>query len=137
MNEAIRIALQPHLNDAKLNLRFNVPRARISDNTTHAILRIIRELATNAINHGHATKIDIAGTIDGNRLMMSVRDNGVGFDPEKRPGVRECHFGLQGITERIQQFSGTMHIESARGSGTKVTLTLAHHLANDEIEAHT
>lgn len=137
MNEAIRIALQPHLNDARLNLRFNVPRARISDNTTHTILRIIRELATNAISHGRATKIDIAGTIDGNRLMMSVRDNGVGFDPANRPGVRECHFGLQGIAERIQQFNGTMHIESARGSGTKVTLTLIHHLANDESETRT
>ena len=137
MNEAIRIALQPHLNDAKLNLRFNVPRTRISDNTTHAILRIIRELATNAIIHGHATKIDIAGTIDDNRLMMSVRDNGIGFDPENRPGVRECHFGLQGIAERIQQFNGTMHIDSTQGAGTKVTLTLAHHLANDENETRT
>lgn len=137
MNEAIRIALQPHLNDAKLNLRFNVPRARLSDNTTHAILRIIRELATNAICHGHATKIDIAGAIDGNRLMMSVKDNGVGFDPANRLGVRECHFGLQGIAERIQQFNGTMHIDSAPGAGTKVTLSLAHHLATDESEAHT
>jgi len=137
MNEAIRIALLPHLNGAKLNLRFNVPRARISDNTTHAILRIIRELATNAINHGHATKIDIAGAIDGNRLMMSVRDNGVGFDPENRPGVRECHFGLQGIAERIQQFNGTMHIDSTQGASAKVTLTLAHHLANDESEIRT
>jgi signal transduction histidine kinase len=137
MNEAIRIALQPHLNDTKLNLRFNVPRARLSDNTTHAILRIIQELATNAICHGHATKIDIAGAIDGNRLMMSVKDNGVGFDPANRPGVRECHFGLQGIAERIQQFNGTMHIESAPGAGTKVTLSLAHHLSTDESEAHT
>ena len=137
MNEAIRIALQPHLNGAKLNLRFNVPRARLSDNTTHAILRIIRELATNAICHGHATKIDIAGAIGGNRLMMSVKDNGVGFDPANRPGVRECHFGLQGITERIQQFNGTMHIDSSKGAGTKVTLSLAHHRTNDEIEAHT
>ena len=137
MNEAIRIALQPHLNDTKLNLRFNVPRARLSDNTTHAILRIIRELATNAICHGHATKIDIAGAIDGNRLMMSVKDNGDGFDPENRPGVRECHFGLQGIAERIQQFKGTMHIDSTKGTGTKVTLMLAHHQATDRSEART
>ena len=137
MNEAIRIALQPHLNGAKLNLRFNVPRARLSDNTTHAILRIIRELATNAICHGHATKIDIAGAIDGNKLMMSVKDNGVGFDPANRPGVRECHFGLQGIAERIQQFNGTMHIDSSKGSGTKVTLTLAHHRTTDESETRT
>jgi signal transduction histidine kinase len=137
MNEAIRIALQPHLNDAKLNLRFNVPRARLSDNTTHAILRIIRELATNAICHGHATKIDIAGAIDGNRLMMSIKDNGVGFDPENRPGVRECHFGLQGIAERIQQFKGTMHIDSTKGTGTKVTLMLTHHQVTEGSEAHT
>ena len=136
MNEAIRIALQPHLNDAKLNLRFSVPRARLTDDTTHAILRIIRELVTNAICHGHATRIDIAGAIDGDRLMMSVKDNGAGFDPTNRPGVKECHFGLQGIAERIQQFNGTMHIDSAEGKGTTVTLSLVHHLANKETDTH-
>ena len=78
-----------------------------------------------------------ATMMNGSRLMISVKDNGVGFDPANRPGVRECHFGLQGISERIQQFNGTMHIDSAPGAGTKVTLSLARHLAKDEIEANT
>lgn len=132
MNEAIRATLRAHIGDAQLSLRFNVPRSRLTDNTTHAILRIVRELAANAINHGHATRLYIAGALEGNSLLMSVRDNGEGFDPANCPGVKDCHFGLQGITERIQQFNGKMTIASARGKGTKITISLAPHFTNTD-----
>ena len=132
MNEAIRLALHPHLGDARLHIRFSVPRSRLSDQTAHTILRIVRELATNAVKHGHATAIDVCGARDGERLLISVRDNGDGFDPQNRPGMREGHFGLQGIAERIAALNGSVHIDSAPGKGTKVTLSLMHHLPDKE-----
>ena len=120
LNEAIRKTVQPHLGKAKLTIRFNVPRTQVSENTLHALLRIIRELVSNAIRHGHATAIAIAGTAEESRLLFSVTDNGCGFDPEARPGVAEGHFGLQGIEERIRQFNGEMTIESKIGKGTRI-----------------
>lgn len=124
MDEAIRQTLAPHVTDVELVLRFNVPRDRLSDNTAHAILRIIRELTLNGIRHGGATKIMIAGSIENDKLLFSVRDNGKGFDPENAPGFSEGHYGLLGIQERIEEFEGEFTIKSAFGKGTKATISL-------------
>ena len=99
-----------------------MPRAKISDNALHALLRIVRELVSNAVRHGHAKALSIAGTVDGDKLLFSVTDNGCGFVPEDRPGVAEGHFGLQGIEGRLGLLGGGMTIESQGGKGTKVKI---------------
>ena len=124
MNQAIRQTLAPHVGDAKLSIRFNVPRERLSDNTTHSILHIIRELASNAVRHGNATEMRIAGAIENDRLLFSVSDNGSGFDPENRPTATDGHFGLQGIQDRVDGLEGDMTIQSAPGKGTKVSISI-------------
>ena len=124
LNEAIRRAIAPQVTDIDLSIRFNIPRKRLSDDMTHVLMRIIRELVINAVRHGQATTVKIAGSDDGNRLLFSVRDNGSGFDPDNCPGVLQGHFGLQGIQERINQFNGEMKIDSAPGNGTHVTIAL-------------
>lgn len=99
-----------------------MPRARLTDNTLHAILCCIRELVSNAIRHGRADAIGIAGARNGDRIGFSVTDNGCGFDPDDRPGVAQGHFGLQGVGERVRALGGEMKIESEKGKGTKVTI---------------
>ena len=124
MDAAIRKTLCQNLAGVDLTVRFNVPRETFSDNTAHAVLRIIRELAANALRHGKATSLKIAGTIDNGNLLFSVRDNGCGFDPDLAPGIAQGHFGLQGIAERLERLNGEMKIESELGKGAKVTVVL-------------
>jgi signal transduction histidine kinase len=124
MNEAIRQTLAPHVGDTGLLIRFNVSRERLSDNTAHCILRIIRELASNAVRHGGATTIKIAGSIEKDKLLFSVSDNGCGFNPENRPNAAGGHFGLQGIQDRVDGFEGEMYIKSAPGDGAKITVSI-------------
>ena len=124
MDAAIRATLSPQIGRTEVSVRFNVPRELFSDNTAHSILRIIRELVLNAVRHGCAGKVRVAGVIEGDRLLFSVKDNGSGFDPANRPGVREGHFGLQGIRERVQDLNGEFEIVSAPGKGTQATVTL-------------
>ncbi|MDY5596795.1 MAG: sensor histidine kinase [Kiritimatiellia bacterium] len=124
MDNAIRLTLSPAIGKTDLRIRFSVPRSSLTDNTAHAILRIIRELATNAVRHGRATTIWIAGSIEGDTMMFSVRDNGIGFNPHDAPGVLQGHFGLQGIRERVASFEGSMTVESKTGHGTKVTISI-------------
>jgi len=124
MEDAIRKTLSPRLGETTLAIRFNINRERLTDNTAHMILRIIRELATNAIRHGNATNIKVAGSIEGGKLKFSVRDNGRGFDPSTAPSMEDGHFGLQGIRDRINLLDGTMQIESTVGKGTYVSIVL-------------
>jgi len=125
MDAAIRKTLCQNLAGVDLTVRFNVPRETFSDNTAHAILKIIRELATNALRHGKASSLKIAGTVEGDKLLFSVKDNGCGFDPDFAPGIAQGHFGLQGVAERLERLNGEMAIDSAPGKGTKVTVALA------------
>lgn len=124
VNEAIRKTIAPHIANAKLAIRFSVPRERLSDNTLHTILCIVRELTINAVRHGNASEIRIAGSLDRNKLLFSVRDNGCGFDPKNIPGMAQGHFGLQGIRDRIKTLEGKMFISSKIGKGTKVIMAL-------------
>ena len=124
MTTAVLRTLQPHVSDSKLDVRFNVPRARLSDNTAHALLRVIRELVVNATRHGGATVVKVAGAIDEGRLLCSVTDNGTDFDPDRAPGVLQGRFGLQGIRERIAGLGGRFEISSAPGAGAKATIVV-------------
>jgi len=124
MEKAIFKTLQPHVSMSHLSVNFNVPRSRLADDIAHALLRVIRELVLNAIRHGGATSVNITGKIEGGKIICSVADNGCGFDPRNRPGVLQGHFGLQGITERVEQLGGNVSVDSAPGKGTKVELEI-------------
>ena len=132
VDEAIRKTLAPHIEDAELHVRFRVPRERMSDNTTHTIFSIVRELVVNAVRHGKATSIRVAGSIEGDKLLFSVKDNGCGFDPEQAPGMAQGRFGLQGIRDRIKAFDGETEIVSSPGRGTKVSIALSIPTSNEE-----
>ena len=107
-----------------IHVRFNIPRARVSDSTAHAILCIVRELVSNAVRHGKARTVKVAGSIDNACLAFSVRDDGTGFDIVRRRGVSEGHFGLAGIQDRVNRLDGSFDIQSVPGKGTVVRVTI-------------
>jgi len=124
--KAIRLTVTPVVGTAHLSVRFAGRRAEISDSTAHTALSILRELAANGVNHGHATHIRIAGERLSDGIRFSVQDDGCGFDPSARPGQDEGHFGIDGIRERLSRLNGTLDIESSPGHGTYVRLTISH-----------
>lgn len=129
--DAIRQTLEPMLGSADLALRFNVGRDQLDERTAHAVLSIIRELVSNAISHGRATQVRVAGEISTGQLKFAVSDNGTGFPAGEIPGVADGHFGLAGIRERVKDMNGTMEISAAsRGRGTRIAIALPH--PNDE-----
>ena len=122
---------------ADLHVRFNVLRTRVDDTTAHAILCIVRELVTNAVKHGEATEVRVAGETHENVISFSVRDNGSGFDTERADGTDTGHFGLEGIRDRTNRLNGTFEITSSVGHGAKavVTLPLGHESTATEFTA--
>lgn len=124
LSEAIRRTVLPLSENAEVAVRFNVPREGLADTTVHTILKIIRELVVNAIRHGGAAHVRVAGERDGETIRFSVHDDGRGFDPDSAPGPMQGHFGLQGIRERTKEFGGSIDVESSAGRGAKVTVTM-------------
>ena len=120
---AVERTLRPVIGTADLIVRFNVPRERLSDPTAHAVLCILRELASNAVRHGHARTIRVAGECHDGRLSFSVRDDGTGFDVRGVPATDGVHFGLSGIRERVKRHGGAFTIASQAGD-TRATVTI-------------
>lgn len=122
--DAIRQTLAPHIGDIPLLIRFSIPRSILSESLAHDMLRIMRELAVNAVRHGKATQIKVFGECRGNLVRFCVKDNGCGFDPATSPGPAKGHFGLSGIRERAERRNGEVSVESRVGEGTSVTVSL-------------
>ena len=124
INHAIRKSIEPMVRNASVSVEVNAPRTKLSDSSLHAALSIIRELVSNAVNHGQAKNIRITGELAHGTLQFSVADDGCGFDAEKAPGMDEGHFGLGGVRERVRRQGGAMAIKSALGTGTNISVSL-------------
>jgi len=130
--EAVRKTLTPVAISVETIIRFNVPRSRLSDTTAHAVLCIIRELVANAIRHGKAKTVRVAGEFHDGTLSFSVRDDGCGFDLSTCDGPAEGHFGLEGIRERVKHLDGTFTITAEPGKGTRAEVTLTSIMPKDD-----
>ena len=85
------------------------------------VLRIAQEALQNAVKHSHASHVTVVLRGDGNRLLLEIADDGVGFDPAAE-GIRSRRLGLTSMEERAERIGGTLEIRSAAGAGTTVRL---------------
>ena len=87
------------------------------------MLRVIQEALTNARKHGgaHNVKLVIAQASD--QKVITVTDDGSGFDTLEPNRDVDNHFGLAFMRERIEQIGGALKIESRPGWGTVVTMS--------------
>lgn len=97
--------------------------------------RVTQESMQNCRKHAAASKMEISIQRMQDRVVVSVRDNGRGFDVDQAK-VREGHYGLQGMRERAELVAGSVVIFSELGYGTEVRLQIplnrdAAHIAPD------
>jgi signal transduction histidine kinase len=85
--------------------------------------RIIQEALTNVARHAGATRCVVRIASHGDRVTLSVDDNGCGFDPRLQPGARRG-LGLVGLRERVAERRGTIDIAAASGGGTRLLVSL-------------
>lgn len=85
-----------------------------------ALYRVVQEAMTNVVRHAGATQVDVLVERRGDRVLVMVEDDGVGFEPD--PTQRGNHFGLLGMRERAEALGGTLTLESAPGAGTTVVV---------------
>jgi two-component system CheB/CheR fusion protein len=86
-----------------------------------AFYRIAQEALNNVSKHAHASRADVVLATSDGQVVMTVEDDGVGFDPSD-PAVAQRGFGLAGMRERAALVNATLHVESTPGKGTSVFL---------------
>ena len=92
------------------------------------MLRVAQEALANVRKHARATRVALTLTYLDDAVLLDVRDDGVGFEPEsgarRRNGWQQGGFGLTGMRERVEQRGGTLTVESATGAGAAIVATL-------------
>jgi PAS domain S-box-containing protein len=86
-----------------------------------ALFRVAQEALNNAAKHSSAKRITVGLEEEGGELVLSVSDDGKGFDPANAPRGR---WGMTTMRERAEAAGGRLLIKSAPGSGTTVSATV-------------
>jgi len=100
-----------------------------------ACFRVTQEALRNVIRHAAARQVQVELRQDAEAVSLTIRDDGVGFDPSaiEPPASRAPPWGLTAVRQRVELLGGNCRIESAPGQGTtiRVCLPLADRLAED------
>jgi signal transduction histidine kinase/ligand-binding sensor domain-containing protein len=93
---------------------------RLDADRQQQCLRIAQEAIANAVKHGRPTTVVVSLREDGDRLVLTIRDDGTGFDSERVFAGARGHFGLLGMRERARRLGGDVSVASIAGQGTTV-----------------
>lgn len=107
--------------DAELSIDADL---RMAPSIELQIVRIIQESLTNVRKHARATKARVEVHRDDGRILVSISDNGFGFNPEATARGEFPKFGLTTMRERASSVNGSLDIDSAPGAGTTVRFTM-------------
>jgi len=109
----------------KTTLKLGAADPAINDAAGIALYRMTQEALTNVARHAHATEVEIEIGETDRELLLTVQDNGVGFDAASM--FREGSHGLLGIRERALMLGGELEIGNAPGGGGRITVRLPLH----------
>jgi signal transduction histidine kinase len=93
------------------------------------LVRIVQESLTNVRKHSRSSAAKIEIRRDGDTLVTTISDDGVGFNAAARARGEFPQFGLSTMRERAESVGGTLTIDSVPGSGTTVRFLLPYHPA--------
>ena len=99
---------------------------RFSRELETACFRIAQEALTNVVRHAKASQVVVRLTRDADALLLTVKDNGVGFDIERlrKRAPRVATLGLISMQERAHAAGGTIELDSAPAHGTEIRFSL-------------
>jgi signal transduction histidine kinase len=122
----LQAALEWHVRDftgryaMNVDLKMDGDFDALPDKHRTCVYRVVQEALTNCVRHAHAQNVKISAHTRGDRLQVSVTDDGVGLNPVRRRNG----LGLRGIDERVRELGGTMTISREAGGGTTVAVRL-------------
>jgi two-component system sensor histidine kinase UhpB len=89
------------------------------------LFRIAQECLNNVAKHAQASHVEIVFQVSRDAVIMSLEDNGAGFEPENVSAKSsQPHWGLLTMKERALSVGGELSIHTAVGKGTRVEVTV-------------
>ncbi|WP_193213065.1 ATP-binding protein [Luteolibacter marinus] len=114
------------LKPAGIECRFEqsgeIPFRRFGSRRRHSLFLAFKEALNNVVRHSRGTAVDLSIGVENEAVVVTVADNGRGFDADAGNAVGSD--GLAGMRERMRQFGGDCSIESHADRGTTVRLVL-------------
>jgi signal transduction histidine kinase len=104
----------------KLNLRIHGDIDALPEQVRTCVYRIVQEALTNCARHANAGEVDVTVRREPGRIRVAIADDGVGFDVTT-PGDG---LGLVGMQERVRELGGLLTLQSDRGRGTRLSLSI-------------
>jgi len=130
MDYGLALAIESLIDNLKRNTDFdikyfqNTEALDIPYNVQINLYRIAQEALNNAIRHSKCKNLYIQLVHSMNDIILSVEDNGVGFDINEKS---EGGLGLQSMQTRTAAISGTIEIATALGKGTMISVVVPVH----------
>jgi signal transduction histidine kinase len=122
LESALREVVTSVVNGHQVHIDFKREGAphRLEPKTEMNLLRIGQEAITNALKHGNAAHVQVELEYAGDRVRLSVADDGAGFSAQDVALAQNGHFGLLDMRERAQSLGSALVIESEQGKGTRI-----------------
>ncbi len=111
-------------NNLKFIIKSDKAIKHLTDDVKILLFRSVSEIIQNIIKHAHATHVIIETKQEHGQIVISISDNGQGFEPAKVETSLNKTFGLFSIRERINYLEGTFKVESRNGAGTKIVMAV-------------
>lgn len=92
---------------------------RIPSQFEVALFRLVQESVQNALKHAGAENIDVKIEIGKNHVILIIKDDGKGFDPDEK---KDKSFGIMGMKERLELLKGEIKFDSKLGAGTVIMI---------------
>jgi signal transduction histidine kinase len=97
------------------------------------VLRIVQEALANVRKHAKAQSADLWVERVDSRIRITVKDDGVGFNPAELGRSEFPRFGLSTMRERAESVGGLFQLDSTPGEGTRVTIEVPAQPPNRDI----
>lgn len=134
LDDGLKVAIEHHLREfSRLNgIGYQLIAAADHDGSAGQrdldviLLRILRESLANVVRHAQASEVQVALRRTDTGVTLEIRDNGIGIAPA-RAAAGEAPprgFGLAGIADRVAAAGGSFAIDSGRGVGTVLSMSI-------------
>ncbi|WP_225986154.1 sensor histidine kinase [Psychrobacillus glaciei] len=112
------------LNEVQINYQITGDESFISSKLKTELYRIICEACGNAVRHGECSAMEIRLSLQEEKTLLVLQDNGIGYNLQNQEEKQEKGIGLFNIRSIVNSYNGTFLIDGKLGVGTKIQIDI-------------